>query len=343
MRLVHDHQEIVGEEVEQRVGRLAGLAAAEPAGVVLDAGTVADLQQHLHVEARPRRQPLRLQQLALVAEDLQPLLQLLADALDGLLDALLGRDEVLGRVDVQLLERPQRLAGERVDDRQRVDLVAEQLDAEAELLVGRPDLDHVAAHAELAALERDVVALVLDVDEAQQQFVAVDDLALGQDDHLALVIARRAQAVDARDAGDDDHILAADQGAGGGQAQPVDVLVDQRVFLDVDVALRDVGFGLVVVVIADEVVDGVAREEGPELLVELGGQRLVVRQHQRRLAELGDHVAAVNVLPVPVAPSSVWQRPAVAEAFDELGDGLGLIAGGLELAGRAGTWRPCPA
>ena len=27
-------------------------------------------------------------------------------------------------------------------------------------------------------------------------------------------------------------------------------------------------------------------------------------------------------------------RPAVAEALDELGDGLGLIAGGLELAGQ---------
>ena len=66
----------------------------------------------------------------------------------------------------------------------------------------------------------------------------------------------------------------------------------ERVFFDVDVALRDVGFGLVVVVIADEIVDGVAREEAAELLVELGGQRLVVGQHQRRLAELGDDVGS---------------------------------------------------
>ena len=52
---------------------------------------------------------------------------------------------------------------------QGVDLVAEQLDAQAELLVGRPDLDHVAAHPELAAREGDVVALVLNVHQAQQQ------------------------------------------------------------------------------------------------------------------------------------------------------------------------------
>ena len=64
----------------------------------------------------------------------------------------------------------------------------------------------------------------------------------------------------------------------------------ERVLLDVDVALRDVRFGLVVVVVADEVVDGVVREEALELLVELGRERLVVREHQRRLAELGDDV-----------------------------------------------------
>ena len=58
--------------------------------------------------------------------------------------------------------------------------------------------------------------------------------------------------------------------------------IDRGVFLDVDVALGDVGFRLVVVVIADEIVDGVVREERLELAVELRGQRLVVRQDQRR-------------------------------------------------------------
>ena len=61
-----------------------------------------------------------------------------------------------------------------VDDREGIDLVAEQFDAVGELLGRGPDLDGVAADAELAALEGDVVALVLDVDEPQEQVVAVD-------------------------------------------------------------------------------------------------------------------------------------------------------------------------
>ena len=47
------------------------------------------------------------------------------------------------------------------------------------------------------------------------------------------------------------------------EAQAVDVLVDRGVFLDVDVALRDVRFGLVVVVVADEVADGVVAGRSP--------------------------------------------------------------------------------
>ena len=112
---------------------------------------------------------------------------------------------------------------------------------------------------------------------------------LEADHHLAIILGR-AEAVDARDAGDDDHVVAADQGAGAGQAEPLDLLVDRGVLLDVDVALGDVGFGLVVVVIADEVADGVVREELLELAVELGGERLVVRHDQRGPPVLGDHV-----------------------------------------------------
>src|SRR5262249_19972163 len=99
-----------------------------------------------------------------------------------------------------------------------------------------------------------------------------------------------------------------------------------------DVALGDVRLGLVVVVVADEVVDGVAREEAAELLVELGGQRLVVGQYERRLVELGDHVGTGKGLARARRAEQGLARPAVAEALDELADGLRLVAGGLELA-----------
>ncbi len=101
-------------------------------------------------------------------------------------------------------------------------------------------------------------------------------------DHHRLVILGRAQAVDARHAGHDDHVAPADQRTGGRQPQPVDLLIDRGVLLDVNIALRNVGLGLVIVVIADEIMHRVVRKKLLELAIQLGGQRLIVREHQRR-------------------------------------------------------------
>ena len=66
--LVDHHQEVVGEVVEQGVGRLARLPAVEWGGVVLDAVAVADLGHHLEVVLGAHAQPLGLEQLALGLE-----------------------------------------------------------------------------------------------------------------------------------------------------------------------------------------------------------------------------------------------------------------------------------
>ena len=87
-----------------------------------------------------------------------------------------------------------------------------------------------------------------------------------------------------------------------------DVVVLRGVLLDVQVGLRDVRLRLVVVVVRDEVLDRVRREELAELVAELSGQRLVVRDHSAGFWTCSMIQAIVAVLPVPVAPSSVWYR-----------------------------------
>jgi hypothetical protein len=75
--------------------------------------------------------------------------------------------------------------------------------------------------------------------------------------------------------------LAAQQRVGGRVAHAVDLLVDAGVLLDERVRGRDVGLGLVVVVVGDEVLDGVVGEERLELAVELRGEGLVVGEHEQ--------------------------------------------------------------
>ncbi len=225
------------------------------------------------------------------AEELQPLLEFGADVAHRLLHPALGGHVVRGRVDAYALELADHLAAQRIDLVQRLDLVAEELDAHrAALFVGREDLDDVAAHAEGAAMEVVVVALVLDVDQLAQHAVALDGLALLEKRQHLEVDLGLAQAVDARDRRDDQDVVALEQGLGGRVAQLVDLVVDAGVLLDVGVGRGDVGLGLVVVVVGDEVTDRVVREQALELVVELRGEGLVGCDHQRGLVHVGHHV-----------------------------------------------------
>ena len=79
-----------------------------------------------------------------------------------------------------------------------LDLIAEELHAHrAAFFVGRKNLDRVAAHAEGAAMEIVIVALVLDIDQFAQHPVALDSLAFFEKDQHLEVHLRLAQAVDA--------------------------------------------------------------------------------------------------------------------------------------------------
>ncbi len=123
------------------------------------------------------RQALRLQELALFFELLEPLPQLHLDAADGALDDVVPRDVVGGRVDRHVLHLLAHLAGEDVERDDALDGVAEHLDPERLFLVGRMDLDRVAPGPEGAAHEVDVVAGVLQVDEATQDLALVAPLS----------------------------------------------------------------------------------------------------------------------------------------------------------------------
>ena len=93
---------------------------------------------------------------------------------------------------------------------------------------------------------------------------------------------RVAEAVDARNAGNHNHVAALEQRARRRESQAVDLVVDRRFLLDVRVGSRNVSLRLVVVVVGDEILDGVFGEEVFELLVQLRGERLVVGDDERR-------------------------------------------------------------
>ncbi|MCY1245372.1 hypothetical protein D9M72_585200 [compost metagenome] len=108
------------------------------------------------------------------------------------------------------------------------------------------------------------------------------------------------------------------------------MVVDRGIFLDEGVRGRHVGFGLVVVVIGNEILHRVVREERLELPVQLRRQGLVRRQHQRRALHLGDHVGDAESLARAGHTEQRLVRQPGLDALDHQADGFRLIAGGLE-------------
>ena len=187
--------------------------------------------------------------------------QLHLDLVHRLQQALARRHVVRRREHGAARHLAQHLAGQRVEERERLDLVVEELHAHGiALRLRREDVHDVAAHAERALAQVQFVARVLHVGEAPQQLALVHAVAAHEVQHHLEVGLRIAEAVDRGHRGDDDRVGPLEQRLGRRQPHLLDVLVDRGVLLDVGVGGRHVGFRLVVVVVRDEVLDGVARE-----------------------------------------------------------------------------------
>ena len=326
MRFVDDQQEIVREEIQQGVRRGARVTPVEMPRVVLHARAAADLGEHLQVVVRAHRQALRLQLLVLLAQLGHALVQLLADGPQRALHAFGTGHIVRGREDMRLGHVVDDVAGQRMQRGDAVDLVAEELDTHGQLLVHRDDLHRVAAHAERAAGERDVVALVLHVHELAQQLVAVDLLPLLEEQHAPGVFLGRAQTVDAGDRGHHHAVAPGQQVGGGGVAQTFHIVVDVRILLDVGVGLGDVRLGLVVVVVGDEVADRVVRHQLAEFGAQLRGQRLVRLDDQRGTLQALDQPGRGGRLAGAGGAHEHHVVLAVLDARGQFLDGLRLVA-----------------
>src|SRR6185437_15313934 len=99
MALIDHEQRIVRKIVVHARRRLARLPAREEARVVLDPGAVADLLDHLEIEARTLLEPLCLDEFAVVAQNRKALAELLANQIDRLDQPLARRHVVRTGID----------------------------------------------------------------------------------------------------------------------------------------------------------------------------------------------------------------------------------------------------
>ena len=285
MGLVHKEDEVLGKVVQKAGRRLALLATVHVAGVVFNAVAVAELLEHFQIELGALFKALGLEKLSLLFEMGKPLLEFHTNVCTGALQVVLLRDVVACWIEHCLFDPGKCLPRERVNLAHRVYVVAKVFDAQGLLVtVGRDDFNGVPAHAKRSPVKVVVVALVLDVHKALHELFHGQMLAFLNGNDKACVVLRGTQAVDAGHRGHDDHVPAGEQGMGCRVAQLVYVVVDGAVLGDIGVRSWHIGLGLVVVVVAYEVLDSVFGEEFAKLRVELGSKGLVGRNDKGRPA-----------------------------------------------------------
>ena len=139
--------------------------------IVLDARAIARFLEHLEVVHGALAKSRGLQHLALGFELLEPLFELLFDILDRRRSLSSVVTKCFGRVDIDFESLDQEFAGQRVDLDDALDLVAEELHAQGDVLVGGKNFQRIASHPERAADESHVVAVVLDVDQVPNNLI----------------------------------------------------------------------------------------------------------------------------------------------------------------------------
>src|SRR5213080_2623443 len=214
----------------------------------------------------------------------------------------------------------------------RIDLVAKQLDPYAPVLRrSGKNLNDIAAYPKSAAMEVGVVTRVLDLDEFSEDRFPPDLNAFLKVQQHAMVDFRRSQTVNAGDGRDDDDVLALEQRSRRRVPHPVDGVIDGGILGDVCICGRDVGFWLIVIVIADEIFDCVVRKEALKFAVELRRQRFVVHDDQSRLLDPSDHVGEGKGFAGTGHAQEDLMRLSSQNAVCQALNGLWLISSGLKL------------
>ncbi len=328
--LIDESHEILGEIVQQAEGPLPFLAPVEVAGIVLDAGAIAHLLDHLEVVFHPLLQALGLQSPALRLEPGDLLHQVVLYGTHGSNRALAGSHEVCRRANAHPVDFFYMGARHRINQTQPVNLVAEKLNAYGLVRPTQEHINYIAVHTEGPALEIGLGTAVESIDQLVQQ--ARERAALPFHDlyRLRMEILRIADAVQAADAGNDYNVApAAHQRRSGRQTEFLNLVVYAEVLLYIGIRNRDVCLGLIIVVVRHEVLHGVVREERLEFPVQLRRKRLVVTENQGRTLQALDYAGHREGLAGTGDAQKGNVRHSFGQCRTELVYGLRLVSGGL--------------
>ena len=149
------------------------------ARVVLDARAIAQLLEHLKVEAGPLLQSLGLQKFTLLPQFNEPFFQFYPDRFNGMCQHRLRCDVMAGRVNRKARQLSSCFAPEWINFEDLLHLVSKKLNAHRSFFFIRgEDFHHISPHPEGASMEIHIIALIVNLHQLSQHFVPLNLLPL---------------------------------------------------------------------------------------------------------------------------------------------------------------------
>ena len=151
MALVDHQQKILRKEIDEAKRPRPWLSPGELKRVIFDAVTETHFLKHLEVVAHAHFDPLRFEIESLPFEISHPLLELGLNRGNRGFQFSTRRHVLVRRVKIELVERADHVAADRLKLCDDIHGIAEKLHAQSVLEVRRHHINHVAAHAKTAA------------------------------------------------------------------------------------------------------------------------------------------------------------------------------------------------
>ena len=183
------------------------------------------------------------------------------------------------------------LSCNRINLHDPVHLIPEKFDAKSlGVRICGINIQHISFYPETAAFKVHVVAVILDLNQFPNHVIPVFLHPRTQRNNHVLIIDGTSQTVNTGNRCHNDHITPLRQGRRGRMTQLINLVVNGGVFFNIGICRRDIGFGLVVVVVGNKIFHRILREELLKLAVKLGGQCLIVRYYQSGLVQPFDYI-----------------------------------------------------
>ena len=97
--------------------------------------------------------------------------------------------------------------------------------------------------------------------------------------------------INTRNRRDNDHIFAFEQRTRSSMTHSIDLFINRGFFFDIGIGAGNIRFRLVVVVVGNEIFDGIIGKKSLHLTIELCGKRLIGSKDERRSLDLCDDMS----------------------------------------------------